>query len=502
MSLGDWLWVVLLVASLLVPPGLHAQQGKQGWGDVLLEPNEPIFAVLTALNMAGYDTGLGVNSGNDVRSEVRGYLAQGNVPDLAVIAKLRRFYVVQQQNDPAKDLGQYLSLALLLGPPPELKLTVDERDIPPDVRDIAAILPLVRTFYEQAEVGGLWQRLQGRYNDEVQRYSAPVRRSVELSDAYLRFPSGSYLGRTYAIYLCLMAAPNQVQARIYGANYYLVVTPSKELQLGKIRHQYLHFLLDGLALKYAAEIEQKTALLGIARKAPALSPDYRQDFSLLLTECLIGAVELRMDKVPAAEAQKRTSAYAASGLILVPYFYDALVEFEKQESSMNVYYKQMVLGIDPDDESDRLAKIKFAPAPAPEAVTEAANKETSPLDRQLDDADDLIYQGKYLEAKAAYAEIISKSDPKNQRALFGMAMAYSNLRKPDLAVEYFQKTLDVARDLRILTWSHIYLGRIDDIEDNRKAALEQYRAASLTAGAFPEALRAVQAAQQKPFGSK
>ncbi len=468
----------------------------------MLEPNEQIFALLTALNMAGYDTSLGANSGNEVRSEVRGYLSQGSAPNLAVTQKLHNFYVTQQQTDPAKDLGQYLSLALLLGPPPELKVAVDERDVPPDVRDVSAILPLVRTFYKQADIEGLWQRLQGRYNDEVRRYSTPVRHSVELSDAYLRFPSGSYLGRTYTINLCLMGAPNQVQARIYGANYYLVVTPSKELQLGKIRHQYLHFLVDGLTLKYAAEIEQKTALLAIARKAPALSPDYRQDFSLLLTECLIGAVELRMDKVPAAEAQKRVNAYAASGLILVPYFYDALAEFEKQESSMSVYYKQMVLGIDLDDESDRLAKIKFSPAPAAEAVTEAANKDTSPLDRHLDDADDLIYQGKYLEAKAAYAEIIAKDDPKNQRALFGMAMAYSNLRKPDLAVEYFQKTLDVARDLRILTWSHIYLGRINDIEDNRKAALDQYRAASLTAGAFPEALRAVQAGQQKPFGSR
>lgn len=489
---------MLLVTGLSLTPSGHAQQGQ---GDVLLQPDEQMFAVLTALNMAGYDTGVGADQGNDVREEVRDFLGRGNVPKLPVVEQLHRFYKEHQLGDAGEDFGQYVSLSLLLGPPPDMKPIVAERDYPPDARDVAPVLPLVRTFYQQADLEGLWDRLKGRYEEEIERYSAAVRRSVELSDAYLRFPSGSYLGRTYVIYLCLMGPPNQVQARIYGANYYLVVTPSKDLQISQIRHQYLHFLLDGLALKYAAETQQKAGLAAIARRAPALSQDFRQDFSLLLTECLIRAVELRMDKVATTDAQKQSNDFAASGLILVPYFYEALGDFQKQESSMSVYYKQMVLGIDPDDEADRLAKIKFVPAPTAAARTEAANKARSPLDQKLDDADDLIYQGKYVEAKTAFAEVLGQDDPKNERALFGMALAYSNLRKPDLAVEYFHKALEVARDLRIVTWSHIYLGRIQDIQGNRKAALEEYRAASLTGGAFPGALRAIEAGEQKAFGS-
>jgi hypothetical protein len=60
----------------------------------------------------------------------------------------------------------------------------------------------------------------------------------------------------------------------------------------------------------------------------------------------------------------------------------------------------------------------------------------------------------------------------------------------------------VARGLRIVTWSHIYLGRLFDLEDRRKDALDQYRAASITAAAFPQALRAVQSGLAQPFGSK
>jgi tetratricopeptide (TPR) repeat protein len=102
----------------------------------------------------------------------------------------------------------------------------------------------------------------------------------------------------------------------------------------------------------------------------------------------------------------------------------------------------------------------------------------------------------------AYQQVLEKTDPKSERALFGLAVVASNLRKPDLAEEYFQKTLETARDLRLVTWSHIYLGRLYDLRGKRNDALAQYRAASLTAAAYPMALRAVQGGEAQQFGSK
>jgi hypothetical protein len=60
--------------------------------------------------------------------------------------------------------------------------------------------------------------------------------------------------------------------------------------------------------------------------------------------------------------------------------------------------------------------------------------------------------------------------------------------------------VEAAQDVRIVTWSHIYLGRLYDLKGERTPALEQYRAASLTAASYPDALRAVQDGMQRPFG--
>lgn len=486
---------VALVLGCLFP--CTAAPAEQA-GNVFLDASEQLFAVLAALNVAGYDTGVGVDTGNTTREEVRALLAKRNLP---IVPELKKFYAEHRvAEDPGADLGQYASLALLMGPPPDFRFTVPQTDLPPDAKAVAGLVPLLKTFYQQANLLALWARLEPRYQVEVARYSEAVRKRLVESDAYLRFPSGAYLGRTYSIYLSLLGAPDQVHARIYGQNYYLVVTPSKEPKLGEIRHQYLHFLLDPLAMKYAVEIHQKSDLRYVAYQAPALTNDFKEDFPLLVTECLIRAAELRMDKRPKAVAEKSVDELAASGLILVPYFYAALADFERQEASLNVFYKPMILGIDPRREEKRLAAVKFAPRPTP--VESRAKPALSEEERLLDQGEHYIFEGRYAEAKATFQTVLEKLDSKSQRALFGMAVVSSNLRKPDLAEEYFLKTLETARDLRIVTWSHIYLGRLYDLKGKRREALGQYRAASLTAGTFPEALRAVEIGLARPFGSK
>ena len=131
-------------------------------------------------------------------------------------------------------------------------------------------------------------------------------------------------------------------------------------------------------------------------------------------------------------------------------------------------------------------------------VSEAQSEE----ERLLDQGDNFIYQAKYEDAKTVFQTVLDKFNPKSERALYGMAIIYSNLRKPDPAQEYFKKTLGLARDLRVVTWSHIYLARIYDLEGQRKQALVEYHAASLTAAAYPGALRAVQSGLSAPYGSK
>ena len=485
--------VFVLAATAISRPAWAQTQGN-----VLLESNEQIFCVLAALNAAGYDTGLGASAGDDTRAQVREFLEAKKAP---VVEQLAKFYSQHRvEGDPGADLGQYLSLALLLSPPPDFNFTVPQGELPPDARDLVGLVPLLRTFYTQAGLLQLWAKVQPRYDAAVERYTDSVRRALVVSDAYFRFSTAGYLGRTYAVYIDLMGVPEQVQARIYGMNYYLVVTPSRQPKIDEIRHQYLHFLLDPLAAKYAGEINQKVALSAISREAPTLSLDFKDDFPLLVTECLIRATELRLDKRPAAEAEKSLTEMTAAGLILVRHFYEALGDFERQDASMTVYYKPMIEGIDTRAEQKRLFGVHFAPRPpAPVAKVSPARSE---LDRLLDEGDNQFFQAKYPEAKAAYQQVLEKIDPKNERALYGMAVSYANMRKPDLAEEYFKKTLATARDVRLVTWSHIYLGRLADLQGKREDAVAQYRAASLTAAAYPLAIRAVESGMAAPFGAK
>ena len=485
-----------VLALLLAAPSAPAQQQE---GKVILESSEQVFCVMAALNAGGYDTGLGYATGDPTREEAREYLAQAQAP---VAKRLESFYAQHRvEGDPGADLGQYVSLALLLGPPPDFKLAVPQTDLPPDARAVSGLVPLLKTFYEQAKLHELWSRLQARYQAAEVRYSAAARQAMFMTDVYFRLPVGGYLGRTFRIDLDLLGAPEQVQARIYGMDYYLVVTASRRSKIDEIRYQYLHFLLDPFAAQYTPEINEKARLRGIAYHAPALASAFKEDFPLLVTQCLIRAAELHLDKRPQAEAEKSLQEMTASGLILVRYFYESLAAFEKQEASMTVFYKQMIRGIDPLEEERRLAKVKFAPAPTP-PVQAAAPAAKTEEERLLDQADNLFYRGRYNDAKLAYQEVLEKADPKSERALFGLAVVASNMRKPDLAEEYFQKTLETARDLRLVTWSHIYLGRLYDLRGKRNDALAQYRAASLTAAAYPMALRAVQVGEALQFGSK
>src|SRR5947207_6511179 len=335
---------VMLLALLSASRPARAQQPS----NVYLEPNEQLFDILAALNAAGYDAGFGTPNDDPVRAAWRSHLRSKNA---TVVVQLRKFYAGHRvASDASADLGQFISLALLLGSPPEFKRTVEETELPPDAKSVEVLLPLLRTFYKQADLGTLWTRAHLRYDSEIGLLTGPVRKVLADTEGYLRFPSGNYLGRTYAIYLCLLGLSGQVQARIYGSSYYLVTTAWKEPPLYEIRHQYLHFLLDPMALKFAAEIQQRAALGLVAHQAPMLGTDFKDDFSLLLTECLIRSIELRMDKPPKETLPKTLAELVSEGYILVPYYYSALQDFEKQDASMTVYYKEMVEGIDPKKE--------------------------------------------------------------------------------------------------------------------------------------------------------
>ena len=85
------------------------------------------------------------------------------------------------------------------------------------------------------------------------------------------------------------------------------------------------------------------------------------------------------------------------------------------------------------------------------------------------------------------------------RALFILARAAAANGDMPGAQTYFERTLDLAREPRVVAWSHIYLGRIFDIQENRESALKHYNAALNAGDAAPDTRMAAERGLQKPY---
>jgi len=51
------------------------------------------------------------------------------------------------------------------------------------------------------------------------------------TEMYLKLPSAGYLGRQFTVYLDPMGAPGQTNARNYGSDYYVVISPGPSLKI-------------------------------------------------------------------------------------------------------------------------------------------------------------------------------------------------------------------------------------------------------------------------------
>jgi len=67
------------------------------------------------------------------------------------------------------------------------------------------------------------------------------------------------------------------------------------------------------------------------------------------------------------------------------------------------------------------------------------------------------------------------------------------------ARDYFQHALGATKEPKVIAWSHIYLGRIFDLQEDREAAIDQYRAAVTAGSGLPEAKAAAELGLQKPY---
>jgi hypothetical protein len=469
---------------------------------VALDSNESLFTVLAAINYCGYDLELGAS--DPLRAQIRAEVAK--TIDASPEAKessqvMCQFYTEHQQPEPARTLAQYVSLALNLNAPPELTLKVKESDLPPDASYVSGLVPLIQKFYVQAGLQAIWTSHRAAYAALTQRYHEPLSKALFDTEVYLKLPSATYLGRSFSVYLEPMGAPGEANARNYGSDYYVVISPGtgaeSGLKMEQIRHTYLHYLLDPLALKYPAAMDRLKPLLASVKGSP-MDESFRTDISLLATECLIRAIEARTtwtSKTPEVQKQQLVQQSVEQGFILTAYFYDALAQFEKSPIGVKTAYPDLMNNINVGKEQRNAAQVKFA-STADQELLHLSRHTQSKL---LLAAQQRLSSGDVDGAKKLAQQALDEKNEDPGRALFILAQAAAMNHDMQGARSYFEQAASVAKEPSVVAWSHIYLGRICDLQEDRAAALDQYRAALTAGGGLPEAKAAAEHGIEQPY---
>lgn len=489
----------LPLAAQQAPPAMAAPNVHT---TTVVDSNSALFAVLAALNAAGYDNGVtpaaGAPSSPDVatvtalRQAIR---QQMGAQPVAVLAELREFYRSHKLPNPNQDLAQYVDLALFLGNPPGLSLTIPRAGLPPNAAGVADILPLLQQFYAQAHLADVWQKVQPQYEQILTQDTALARTTLSTVDNFFRIPQ-DYSPRQFFIFPDAMMAPGESDALNYEQNYYFVTSLAVGGQLRQLRHTYLHFLLDPLISQYPAIItgvEQE--VLPAVATAPALDVQFKRDPQLFYTECLVRAVELQLDPGTPEQKQAEVEAAMNQGLILTGYWYKELTTYRDEPENFAEFYPTAAFAA-------QMAVIagqhrKFTPAPAHAAPAEIQPTRVAGLLERGQQQLDL----RNLDAAASLAEAALKQPDSDQAAayfLLGKVAAERN--QAQTAVANFQNALTHAApaENHVRTWSNIYLGRLFDAENQRDEAVRHYQAA-LTSADTPQSKSLAEAGVKAPF---
>jgi tetratricopeptide (TPR) repeat protein len=479
--LSRLLCALFLIASL--PAAATAAEAGS------IDANQSLFTVMAAINAVGYKADISSPNNHPLREAIQKELAKRQIPSLPA---LKDFFDRHRKRTDSQELSQYVSFALSCTGPPSFGFTLRDVDIPPDVSGMRELSGLLAAFYKEADIADLWQRSQPAINQYIARYQEPVINSVLQVNLYLRQMTSGFKGRTFRIVIELQAAPNQIQTRSYSDDYVIVVTPSPEPRTFDIRHGYLHYLLDPLSTRNQEILTRKKSLVDHAMRAQTLSDSYKDDYLLLVTESLIKAVESRIDHKPAVIQDALMEGY-----ILAPYFAEALPVYEKQESSMMLYYKEMVQAIDVVKEDRRLTSVEFAKvekarpavpvAPvAPPAPTGAA--------KTLLDAEAAYSARDLQKAKTLFLKILEQTDskPLHASAYYGLGRAALLEKDLDAAERLFQKSLDSEPEPFDKAWDHVYLGRLSIAAGDKEAADKHLKAALQVEGATEKARQEAQ----------
>ena len=473
---------------------------------------EPVFVMAAALNACGYDEGLSESA--PVRQRVRDDMNQALAKSEEARAKRDKvclFIAQHRMTGSVKDISQYISLALYLTPPPELETSVELPEMPPDSTQVVEITPLLRDFAAAVDLHGIWLTVHHVYDEETDRLHDPLSKMIVSTNLYLKMPASTYDGRRFIVVMEPLLSPKLVNARIYGTDYVVVVSPvNGTIPMSDVRHTYLHYVIEPLLYTRANAIDRTQPILKEIRDAP-LEFRFRSNTVALTVECLIKAIEARtMDtgvpvyKIPAGVERSELPRYEherqlyqekvdaikwaavhhdmTQGFVLTQYFYEQLLQFEKDPASLQDTIGEMVYSMDVDQQVHRARDTQFDA----QADGDVLQRSKPRVLTGLDLAESRLAAGDVATASALARQSLTvhsdsiESVADGARANFILARAAIMTRRPEDAVDLFQKTIATSKDPRLLAWSHIYLARMLDLACKRDEAVSEYKQALAT----------------------
>jgi tetratricopeptide (TPR) repeat protein len=465
-----------------------------------------------ALNACGYDEGLDQSA--PVRKRVREEMNVALSKSEDARAKRDRvcLYIAQHRMTGGEsDIAQYISLSLYLTPPPELETSADLTEMPPDSTQVVEIVPLLRDFAAAVDLHGIWLVVHSIYDKEADRLHDPLSKMIVATNLYLKLPATTYDGRRFIVVIEPLLSPSAVNARIYGTEYVVVASPvNGTIRMNDVRHTYLHYVIEPLLYARATAVDRMQPILKVVRDSP-LEFRLRSDSVPLTIECLIKAIEARtMDtgipeyKIPASADraempkyeherqvyQQKVDAIRAAavrhdltqGLVLTQYFYQQLILFEKDPASLKDTIGEMVYSMDVDDQVHRARQIEFDKEADSDVLGRSVPRKLTGLDlaeARLASGDVATASALARQALSTHADTIEAS-AESSRADFILARAAILTGHPDQAIDGFQRTLASSKDPRLLSWSHIFLGRMLDLDCKRDEAITEYQEALKT----------------------
>jgi tetratricopeptide (TPR) repeat protein len=471
-----------------------------------VEGREAMFTTMCALLASGFESDVSADDWKPLRAQLRERMQHQQGP---AVEAMREFYKQHLLADPGQTLSRYLWFGLVSGPAPKFEPALRRDELPPEVISLEGFSEILSNYYKEQNIGQLWRQVQPVYNREIERLHEAVTQIIFVASGYTREIIEPSSPRTFTIVVEPLVG-RITNVRNFGDHYAIVLSGADDVPTDVVRHAFLHFLLDPLPLQYPHVVAVKRPLFEKAARAPRLEPDLRDDFPSYFAECTVRAVELKLKRMSPGERDAALNTDDADGYVLVRPLFAALAKFEQSEPSMKLYFPDLVRAVDVAAEAKRLETVKFAEAESAENTSDPTKQEelasrqrmrptTVPNDPEaiaaLTEGERRIAEKNPRAAEASFQKVLARY-PDQTRAWYGLGLVAMLDEDGARAKQVFARLTTgehaATQDPMVLTWAHVYLGRIYGNEDQPELAKVEYQAALAVEGGPEQAKQAAQ----------